>query len=101
MRGSLPAPEPSSPRAELYAFLMVLTRTTGDILRHYDYLPLVRGMRQPRAQLVATSSMLDPWVRTWLSLDHLGPGRVEGPWTKSHSTAHQKVQFAIGRRSSS
>eukprot|EP00959_Pyramimonas_sp_CCMP1952_P399788 8376879-Pyramimonas_sp.AAC.1 len=61
MCGGLPTLEQSSPRAELYAFIMVLSHTVGDILCYSDYVPLVRGLRQPRAQIVASSSMLDLW----------------------------------------
>eukprot|EP00959_Pyramimonas_sp_CCMP1952_P362832 7598136-Pyramimonas_sp.AAC.1 len=75
MCGSLPTAEPSSPRAELYAFLMVITHTVDDVLYYSDYLPLVNGLRQPRAQVVASSTMLDLWVRIWSALDDRGPGR--------------------------
>eukprot|EP00959_Pyramimonas_sp_CCMP1952_P113528 2372912-Pyramimonas_sp.AAC.1 len=55
--GTLPSREQSSPRAELCAFLMLVSRTTGDALCAFfpDYLPLAKSYRQPRAQVLAIS----------------------------------------------
>eukprot|EP00959_Pyramimonas_sp_CCMP1952_P033676 707318-Pyramimonas_sp.AAC.1 len=92
-----PTSDESSPRAELHAFLVVVGHTTGDRFCHSDYLPLVKGPRQPRAQVASSSAMLDLWVRIWSALDDRGPGKVEVLWAKSHASAQQRVQLAIGK----
>eukprot|EP00959_Pyramimonas_sp_CCMP1952_P090456 1893577-Pyramimonas_sp.AAC.1 len=67
--GTLPTVAQSSPRADMYAMIMLLRHTVGDIVAYSDYLPLVRGLRRDRSYISATSPMLDLWDQLWTLLD--------------------------------
>eukprot|EP00959_Pyramimonas_sp_CCMP1952_P359621 7530242-Pyramimonas_sp.AAC.1 len=59
--GTLPTKELSSPRAELYALIMLAKNYTGDCRVHCGYLLVVQGARLPLSAK-SRSSLLDLWV---------------------------------------
>ena len=73
---------------------MVLIHATGDTRYYSDYLRLVRCSRQPRAQFLAASTMVDLGFGSGRRL-MIGVARVEIVWAKSSSSANQRAQFAI------
>eukprot|EP00959_Pyramimonas_sp_CCMP1952_P401036 8403553-Pyramimonas_sp.AAC.1 len=86
--GTLPTKKQSSPRAELYALIMLARRTTGHCRVYCDYLRVVQGARRPLRDKRG-SSMLDLWVQVHDVLSARG-GSIQVLWTKSHSSQAQR-----------